>query len=73
MLADDAASVLAYQGHPLAGSPAGGLQDAAARILAAGTLPRCPHPGRPPHWYLPAGSLICGPCTNRVTAPGWCG
>ena len=72
MLADDAVGVRAYQGHPLAGSPAGRLQEAAARILAAGTLPRCPHPDRPPLWYLPAGSLSRGPGPNRVTAPGWC-
>ena len=66
MPADDAAGVRAYQGLPLAGSPAGRLQDASARILAAGTLPRCPHPDRPPLWYLPAGSLTCGPCTGAL-------
>ena len=61
MLADGAASMRACQGHPLAGSPAGRLHDATARILAAGTLPRCPHPDPPPLWYLPAGSHTCGP------------
>ncbi len=77
MLADDAAGMRAYQGHPLAGSPAGRLQDAAARILAAGTLPRCPDPDRPPLWYLPAGSLTCSPCTSELLdeadrGQAWC-
>ena len=52
----------AYLGRPAPTvSPAGRLQDAAARILAAGTLPRCPHPDQPPRWYLPAGSLTSCP------------
>ena len=54
----------AFRGRPLNGSPAGRLQDAAAEILAAGTLPRCPHPDQPPLWYLPAGSLTCCDCTG---------
>lgn len=66
MPADDLSGLRAYHGQPLAGSPAGRLQDTAARILAAGTLPRCPHLDRPPLWYLPAGSLTCGPCTDAV-------
>ena len=68
MLADDA-GMRAYQGHPLAGSPAGRFQDAAARILAAGTLPRCPHPDRPPLWYLPAGSLPRDACHRTGLVP----
>jgi hypothetical protein len=51
----DLSGTQAYQGRPLAGSPAGRLQNAAAEILAAGTLPRCPHTDQPPLWYLPAG------------------
>jgi hypothetical protein len=64
--ADDLTGVRAYQGHPLAGSPAGRLQDAAAQVLAAGNLPRCPHPDQPPWWYLPAGALTCGDCTRAL-------
>jgi hypothetical protein len=64
--AEDLSGARAYQGRPLPGSPAGRLQDAAAEILAAGTLPRCPHPDQPPLWYLPAGSLTCGPCTGAL-------
>ena len=56
---DDLSGARFYQGRPLTGSPAGRLQDGAAQILAAGTLPRCPHPDQPPLWYLPAGSLTC--------------
>ena len=40
--------------------------DARLEILAAGTLPRCPHPDQPPLWYLPAGSLTCGDCTGAL-------
>jgi hypothetical protein len=64
--ADDLSAARAYQGHPLAGSPAGRLRDAAARVIAAGTLPRCPHPDQPALWYLPAGSLTCGACTGAL-------
>lgn len=60
---DDLAVARAFRGRPLNGSPAGRLQDAAAEILAAGTLPRCPHPDQLPLWYLPAGSLTCYYCT----------
>jgi hypothetical protein len=58
----------AYQGLPLAGSPAARLADDAARTLAAGLLPRCPHPDQPAFWYLPAGMLACAPCANRLAA-----
>jgi hypothetical protein len=63
---EDLSGARAYQGRPLAGSPAGRLQKAAAEILAAGTLPRCPHPDQPPLWYLPAGLLTCGACTGAL-------
>ena len=63
---EDLSGARAYQGWPLTGYPAGRLQDAAAEILAAGTLPRCPHPDQPPLWYLPAGSLTCGACTGAL-------
>jgi len=62
----DLSGARAFQGHPLAGSPAGRLRDAAARIIAAGTLPRCPHPDQPALWYLPAGWLTCVPCTTGL-------
>ena len=51
-------------GPPADRLPRRRLQDAAAEILAAGTLPRCPHPDQPPRWYLPAGSLTCCDCTG---------
>gem|GEM_PF-6787825 len=63
---DELSGARVFQGRPLTGSPAGRLQDAAAEILAAGTLPRCPHPDQPPLWYLPAGSLTCGDCTGAL-------
>jgi hypothetical protein len=63
---DDVSGARVYQGRPLSGSPAGRLQHAAAEILAAGTLPRCPHPDQPPLWYLPARSLTCGDCTGAL-------
>ena len=63
---DELSGARVFRGWPLTGSPAGRLQDAAAEILAAGTLPRCPHPDQPPLWYLPAGSLTCGDCTGAL-------
>jgi hypothetical protein len=65
-VADDPSGARVHQGRPLAGSPAGRLQDAAAQILAAGSLPRCPHPDQPAWWYLPAGVLTCGDCTGTL-------
>jgi hypothetical protein len=65
-VADDHSGVRVHQGRPLTGSPAGRLQYAAAQILAAGTLPRCPHPDQPPWWYLPAGALTRGDCTAAL-------
>ena len=57
-----------YRGLPLAGSPAGRLQDHTTRMLAGGTLPRCPHPDEPAFWYLPAGVLTCAPCMGQFIA-----
>ena len=42
------------------GSPAGRLQDAAARILAAGTLPRCPRTGSATALVPPGGVAHLG-------------
>jgi hypothetical protein len=64
--ANELAGARVYWSHPLAGSPAGRLQDASVRTLAAGALPRCPHPDQLAFWYLPAGTLTCGDCTGEL-------
>lgn len=68
MPADDLTRVRVYRGHPLPGSPAGQLRDVSAQIIAAGTLPRCPHPDQPAFCYLPAALLSCGECTYALLA-----
>jgi cytochrome c5 len=42
------------------------LRDDTTRMLAAGLLPRCPHPDQPAFWYLPGGTLACAPCTEDL-------
>jgi hypothetical protein len=64
----DGAASRGYQGLPLSGSPAARLLDDTARLLASGRVPRCPHPGEPAFWYLPAGILACAPCLGELAA-----
>lgn len=63
---NEAADVRGYQSHPLTGSPIGRLRDDTARMLVSGLLPRCPHPGQPVFWYLPATVLTCVACTDEL-------
>ncbi len=57
-----------YQGLPLDGSPAARLRDDAARLLASGLAPRCPHGAEAIFWYLPAGRITCPPCSTELLA-----
>jgi hypothetical protein len=66
MPADEIAGARVYWSLPLDGSPAGRLHDDTLRTIAAGTLPRCPHPGQLSFWYLPAASLTCSECTGEL-------
>ena len=66
MLAGSSSGAHGYQSYPLTGSPARRLLDETARLLGSGTVPRCPHPGEPAFWFLPAGLLACGPCAGEL-------
>lgn len=63
---NDPAGARGYQSYPLTGSPLGQLRDDAARMLASGLLPRCPHEDQPVFWYLPATMLTCVACTDEA-------
>lgn len=63
--ADDLSRVRSYHGLPLAGSPTARLQDDTARMLASGSIPRCPHQDQPQIWFLPAGMLACVACADQ--------
>lgn len=54
-----------YHALPLAESPADRLRADTARQLAAGRLPRCPHPGEPALWHLSAGVIACAACAHE--------
>ena len=66
MLAGDPSGAHGYQSYPLTGSPARRLQDDTARLLRSGNVPRCPHPGEPSFWFLPAGLLACALCASEL-------
>ena len=66
MLAGDSSGAHGYRSYPLTGSPARRLLDETARLLGSGAVPRCPHPGEPAFWFLPAGLLACGPCADEL-------
>lgn len=68
MLADESSGAWAYESYPLAGSPARRLVDDAARMLRQDAVARCPHPGEPAFWYLPAGTLACASCVAELLA-----
>jgi hypothetical protein len=68
VLAGDSPGARSYQSYPLTGSPARRLQDETARLLGRDGVPRCPHPGEPAFWYLPAGTLACAPCLADLLA-----